>query len=89
MGVVVSGLSDNDSTVYAPGYSDGGFRKVTVGMHRSDVLDLLGPPVHYWNYEGRFWGEWAYSPEDGDYRRREIAFRNDIVVEKLAEYWLD
>jgi len=84
-------LSEQDTTVYAPSYSDQKFRHIEIGMQRSEVYQLLGPPLRSTSsgLAGNLWAEWSYSPQDADYRRREIVFQNDIVIQKISEYWLD
>ncbi len=90
-GVFASMFSREDTTVYAPGYTDQSFRKIEIGMDRREVYDLLGNPIRKTELEtqNKQLEEWSYSPNDSDFRRREIIFRDGVVVDKNAEYWLD
>jgi len=37
-----------ESTVYAPGYSEQAFRSVSEGMTTQELVQVLGPPFHIW-----------------------------------------
>lgn len=66
-------------TVFAPGYSEEGFRQVHRGMTQSQVLSLLGPPLR--RYEG-YWTPglvevWEYSRQrtgESWWQVREVTF---------------
>jgi hypothetical protein len=50
VGVVAPLLYETD-TAYAEGYSDSGFRAISVGMTGTQASDLLGEPLHeVWEY---------------------------------------
>jgi outer membrane protein assembly factor BamE (lipoprotein component of BamABCDE complex) len=77
-------------TRYAPGFSEPKFAQVKIGMTREEVLKLLGPPLgatssNRWSYtqDGKCrWADWAWLG-------REVIFRDDHVVEKVARVWYD
>jgi outer membrane protein assembly factor BamE (lipoprotein component of BamABCDE complex) len=79
-------------TRFAPGYSEGGFERVKVGMTKAEVLSLLGPPFDpgtvgqsSWHYtqDGKcFWADWAWLD-------RTVVFRDERVVEKIARIYYD
>jgi outer membrane protein assembly factor BamE (lipoprotein component of BamABCDE complex) len=67
--------SDQDSTVYTPGYSYRNFRKVKIGMSREEVIKLLGEPFSTWYFiddeERKILGmKWSRTPNSGSYRVR-------------------
>lgn len=73
------GLGLQEDTVYAAGYSDRAFRKVTVGMGSDEVLRLLGEPLRIrtdpYALRSRA-GEssdecWAYTVTPGDTNYRQ------------------
>jgi hypothetical protein len=82
---------EDEDTEWAAGYTDNGFRAVSVGMTRKKVYELLGKPLYTWeNYGGAEIVEWwTRSPADTNFRQRAVAFQGDRVVEKVGEYWLD
>jgi outer membrane protein assembly factor BamE (lipoprotein component of BamABCDE complex) len=49
-----------DGTVYAPGYSEAGFRSIRVGMTREDVTRVLGEPLSVEPAPGYIL--WVYAP---------------------------
>lgn len=83
-----------DNTVWAPGYTDAGFRNVKIGMKRSEVYALLGQPLGtYSDPGGKVIESWAAMGEltesnnyDCSVHIRHIAFQGDVVVEKVAEF---
>ena len=78
-----------DNTVWAPGYTDAGFRAVKIGMKRSEVYALLGRPLAS---ESEPTGEgvdsWTEMGADTDcsVHIRRVLFRGDLVVSKFAEF---
>jgi hypothetical protein len=84
-GVIDFGNSDH--TVWAAGYSDAGFRAVRVGMKRDQVYSLLGRPFeHSWvNPRGHTVEQWT-APSDSSsvFRRRDVIFSGDTVIEKVS-----
>jgi hypothetical protein len=83
-----------EDTVYAPGYTDDGFRRVEIGMTRAEVLSLIGPPLARWPLGSadllvEYAEKWSTSPGDTNFRRRVIWFREGRVARKFAEYWVD
>jgi hypothetical protein len=91
---LVFGSFLREDTVYAPGYTDSGFRRVAVGMSRSQVEALIGAPQHEWPVGGDtdrsgVGARWSHSPGDTHFRCRVLLFRNDVVVEKHTEFYVD
>ncbi len=87
-------LTMDEDTVYAPGYSDAGFRRVRGGMSVEQVHALLGPPLQKWplpfSTDPSEVGErWSRSPGDTNYRCRVVLFRHGHVVRKHAEFYVD
>ena len=87
-GLFFSRLFQED-TVYAPGYSDTAFRKVTVGMSQAEVLALLGPPISEWESCDNMAMGWSRSPGDTHYRQRAVFFQNGVVTKSLSEFFVD
>src|SRR5262245_47373426 len=83
-----------DNTVWAPGYTDGGFRAIKSGMKRSEVYALIGQPLgSYSEPTGEVVESWTEMGElnesthyDCSVHFRTITFRGDVVVEKVAEF---
>jgi outer membrane protein assembly factor BamE (lipoprotein component of BamABCDE complex) len=81
-----------DGTVYSKGYSERLFRQIRVGMTRSEVEKLMGPPL-----EKNRWGDgksetWMYTyhdPVTSNYWRRWVQIENGSVVQVLNDYWED
>jgi hypothetical protein len=79
-----------EDTVYAPGYTNEGFRAARVRMRRKEIHALLGPPLYTWDNGGGITVEWwTRSPSDGDFRERAFVFNKDMSIEKISGYWLD
>jgi hypothetical protein len=91
---LIFGILHTEDTEYAKGYSDEGFLRVTVGMSQDEVHRILGPPLDKWDIKdeksGNAYGErWSRSPGDTDFRCRVLLYRDNIVYEKHAEFYLD
>jgi hypothetical protein len=79
-----------DDTVYAVGYSDSAFRFVRVGMSKSDVEDLLGPAIDEPSTDDGICIErWSKSAHDGSFRERVVHFKDDKVVAKISDFYVD
>jgi outer membrane protein assembly factor BamE (lipoprotein component of BamABCDE complex) len=89
IGGIVCRILMEEDTVWASGYSDEGFRSVRLGMTRSEVHNLLGPPIESTPWEGQSWENWTYSPADTNYQVRDVVFKDDVVVRKISEYWVE
>lgn len=88
------GLFWGEDTAYAAGYTDAGFRQVTVGMTRTQVHNLLGPPLQRWSFAPDIHGadngeRWSHSPGDDSYRIRVVRYRGNVVVRKQTEFYVD
>ena len=81
-----------DGGEYAPRYSGAGFWRISKGMTQEEVLDLIGPPLEEWRLPGEpdvvRWS-WTRDPNSTNHRIRTVAFENNHVVEKHAEYYVD
>lgn len=79
-----------DSTVWAQGYTDAGFRAVQTGMKRSEVYALLGQPLStYSDPSGEVTEEWTQQRADSfdcSLYIRQVSFQGDLVVGKFAEF---
>ena len=83
-----------EDTVYASRYTHTGWKKVRVGMSRSEVDAILGPSQLTYALDGGAEGadtgaRWSYSPGDTNFRSRVLLFRKGIVVRKHSEYYFD
>lgn len=90
LGWFASRVAAREDTVYASGYSDAAFRKVSEGMTERDVAGLLGEPLEMYSVEPDLVG-WRYarSADDNSYRVRAILFRDGRVVEVFCEFYVD
>jgi hypothetical protein len=90
---LVFGLMLQEDTVYTPGYTDAGFRSIEVGMTRSEVEAIVGPPQKVWTIDSSDvvdeGARWSYSPGDTHYRERTLLFHKGVVVEKHTGYYVD
>jgi hypothetical protein len=79
-----------DNTVWAPGYTDAGFREVRIGMKRSEVHALLGEPLESHPQTGgeviESWTTMGTTSFDCSIHFRCVTFKGDVVVEKVAEF---
>ena len=92
-GVVYQLLAtDRYETIFAPGFSDGAFRRIVVGLTKQQVYEALGRPlVVYPIYgAGKEREQWWYSkPKSGrSFHLRTVDFREGRVVGKHAEFYL-
>jgi hypothetical protein len=88
-------LATNDSTNYAPEYSEAAFRNVQNGQTKSEVEGHLGDPLHilHGRSSPRDGAEqWLYadSPTGGSHAMRVVMFsEGGRVVNVYAGYDLD
>ena len=79
-----------DNTVWAPGYTNAGFRAVKIGMKRSEVYALLGQPLETNPRPGggviETWTDLGKDSFDCSIQFRCISFHGDVVIEKVAEF---
>jgi hypothetical protein len=59
-----------DRTVYAPGYSEAGFRSIRIGMTREEVTRILGEPLSVEPAPGYVF--WVYAPDDYRNPRQQV-----------------
>ncbi len=80
-----------DTTVYAPGYSEVGWRSVAAGDTLASVRARLGEPIYKWSHPDDEW--WSYSvhgSQTDDYRERKVRFSlQGRVLEKHEECYID
>lgn len=57
-------------------------------MKKEAVLRLLGLPLKELDRVGDVWCYTWYGPSE-TYHRREVVFRNGIVIDKVAELYVD
>jgi outer membrane protein assembly factor BamE (lipoprotein component of BamABCDE complex) len=88
-GLVLSVLFDAKSTEYAPLYTDAAFGRIAIGDTKQIVVELLGEPLDKGSWQGveRWW--YSRSNNDTHYRLREIQFRENHVVKKIAYFYVD
>jgi hypothetical protein len=74
------------STRYAPGYSEGAFKRIHVGMGTNEVLQVAGKPLHQgYNSPDRSW-YWRYTDCDDSfstYKMRMLRITNNGVVAEI------
>jgi len=87
-GTLLSALLGDD-TVYAAGYSDAKFQQVALGSSKEEVLSILGPPLETGVHNGEHILRYAQSAHDSNYHVRVIVLRDDRVLEKLHEFYVD
>ena len=89
-GLIFGMIPFGEDSDYAPGYSIAGFKRVTVGMSRTNVYALIGAPLSTWtNNDSSVSERWSRSPHDTDFRCRVLIFSGNIVESKHAEYYQD
>ena len=82
---MASPLAFEDTSQFAPRYSDSAFRSIHSGMTTREVIDRLGEPLH------RASGVWFYSRSscDSDFVGRLVRFEREVVIETHAEFYVD
>jgi len=79
-------------TEYAPGYSDGGFKRVKVGMPVKQVYELIGAPLMdlgSWAMQTNAYDVFWYShdatvrPFDVGWHQRIVVVSNNVVIAKV------
>ncbi len=79
------GVALNEDTIYSPQFTAMGWWRVQMGMTPNEVQRLIGPPLRK---HGSTWKYTSYGPSE-TYHRREVRFANGVVVEKVAELYVD
>jgi hypothetical protein len=74
------------STRYALGYSEHGFDRTKMGDGREVVRQVLGEPLKKSTNDPSFvvWINTQRSPGGGNWKYRQIAFSNDVVIQKFS-----
>lgn len=86
------GLIGHEDTVYAPGYTDAGFRRIKTGMTEQEVFGIIGKPLKEYRpdmTESMRVLLYSESPRDTDYRIRQINLSYGKVSRKHTEYYMD
>ena len=97
LGVARWWVDHNFATIYAPGYSEGHFRKVRVGMTAGEVEAIMGHPLRRDSTSQRWapYENWIYSdpPPPGsigdNYWRRWVMFEGGRVAVIVDDYYED
>jgi hypothetical protein len=78
-------------TYYSSGFSHRKFLKITAGMSKSEVEDLLGPPLATYFVQGTGETGWKYSDtrNDSSYYARVVLFVDGKVTRRLSEFYVD
>jgi hypothetical protein len=80
-------------TVFASGYSDTRFLRIRKGMTLQEVKFILGQPLDVYPVDYSACCDmgmrWTRSAHDSSYRVRVLLFKNGVVVEKHAEFYVD
>ena len=80
-------------TVFAPDYSDNGFRSVRPGMERREVYELIGPPLERhpaWAEDDEVLESWTRSPSDTHRFLRQVWFdTSGRVIRRHSEFYVD
>jgi hypothetical protein len=87
VGEVLALIYDDQTVWPITDYSDNGFRAVRIGMSRGDVYSLIGRPINMQDDPDGIIREcWTWSGRDGSYRKREVIFRGNEVIGKVAGF---
>jgi len=95
-GAVQHIITGGGDTVYAAGFSDDRFLKISSGMSDGEVVESLGEPldryypqaidgVQPWTSGMR----WSRSANDSHYSVRAVLFNEGRVVRRISEYYVD
>lgn len=82
---LATSLAFDDTTEFAPDFSDSAFRTIHSGMTTGDVLERLGKPLH------RSSDVWFYSRSscDSHFHLRLVKFEHEVVTNTHAEFYVD
>ena len=83
------GLLVGEDTIYSPDYSARAFGEVEVGMTRTEVYALLGEPLSSFEGNNFDYEVWSHSPGDTHFRRRTLAYSDELVTEIIGEFYYD
>lgn len=81
-----------ENTVYSKNYSDNAFRKITIGMTKEEVEQLLGEPLFIGKFPESSLEIWDYSEQIGsgdNFRRREFSLVEGKVESINAHFYVD
>jgi hypothetical protein len=85
-------------TKYTPGYSEAKFKQIIAGMTKNDVLSILGEPFSKskvdwdWANVDNIWlftSDGACSWSDFAWKRKQVHFKDDIVIETITGWSYD
>jgi hypothetical protein len=83
----------DDATQFSSGYNEANFAKITKGMSKADVVELIGEPLKKDVASGKNYSElWRFTaaPPDRNYWFRIVLFdANEKVVAREAKYFVD
>lgn len=86
------------STDFSPGYDEGRFRQIRVGMTSEEVEALMGPPLKKVPWPPQDWPyqqgvvNWSYTdsrPGYSNYWLREVLMKDGKVSRVMNMYWVD
>lgn len=82
----------DSGTQYAPGFSEGRFQQVRVGMTTDQVEAILGPPIDKLDWATPGVQRWAYTNQvsaTSDFHRRWVFVEGEKVANVVNDYWYD
>ncbi len=74
-------------TAFAPGFSEEKFEQVRKGMRRTEVEALIG--TGHWTSPDRSVVGYSYSPTGTHFDQRKVVYRDDRVIDVVAEVYFD
>lgn len=82
---LATSVAFDDSSEFAPQFSDSAFRRIQAGMTAREVVERLGEPLH------RSSDVWFYSrsSRDSHFHLRLVKFDRDLVIDTHAEFYVD
>ena len=89
-GLLISISLFTDDTKYSENYSGWKFLKIKKGMTKNQVYDILGKPIAVFTREkGVESLQYSKSPKDTHYRIRQVYMKDNKVIERFSEFYVD